>query len=445
MPANLSDYNPTLATWFSKGIFANTTGAAMSASRTSRPFLENVIGVADIETEEPLSLEHRYNIASQTKTVTALAMTQLATKGIVSFDDSVSNYVPALKKVSKEHRSITLEHLLMHTAGLPRDIPPNDYWEGTLPFPTEERLVAAVQENPLVFSPGEKMKYTNIGYALLGMVIANVTDTPYRQYIQKAIIEPLELPSMSFTAEHSEYPLARGYGVTPSSSNSFPAFDSGAYAPAAGLWANVRDVRRLFEVFLPTSENAQKRIGLDVKTLNQMTVASIAVDNSGGVEYGLGVDIGYDGNNRIIGHGGGSPGYRSGTAIDTEQGLVVSTFVNQINHDAFMDSILIVNALRYIIQNTSERTVIPSDHQQLLRNAWGYKSTFSLGDRLAVINPASLSPFTDDSVELLEPASDAMYKIIRANAFEPLGEKVDFSSIDSGIVDFAGRTMRIER
>jgi len=426
------------------GIFTSTPGGSVSVSRNLQPLLDYTVGYADIESKDPLSLDHRYNIASQTKTVTAIAIMQLVEKEYISLDDKAARYIPSLKRASSMHSEITIQHLLTHTAGLRRDMPNNNYWEGTSPFPTEEQLLAVAQEESLVFNPGQKMKYSNLGYALLGTIISKVTDSSYQQYVHDAIIEPLELQSMSFKANHPDYPLACGYSMVPSASNPFRLFDTDALSPAAGLWANSLDTRRLFEILLPISEPAQMRIGLSNSSIRRMITSDVSVNNSGGVEYGLGVDIGYSGSNRVIGHGGGSLGYRSGTAIDVEHNVVVSAFANQINHDAFMDSISILDTLRHIIQDTSEVTTIPSDHQVLLRNEWGYKQMFSLGNRLAAIDPTSRTPFAEESVEILELISDATYKVVRANGFNVEGENVVFTDISSGVVNFAGRTMMVE-
>ena len=148
-------------------------------------------GVANIETGEPLTSRHLFRVASHSKTFTATAILQLAQSRALRLDDAASDYVPALRGSDLEE--VTVRDLLGHSAGIIRDGLDGDYWQHSRPFPDEDELVGILLNEGKVLERNEKFKYTNIGYSLLGMIVAAASGRSYNQYVSDEICARLGL------------------------------------------------------------------------------------------------------------------------------------------------------------------------------------------------------------------------------------------------------------
>lgn len=148
-------------------------------------------GVADIKNNVPLSLEHSMSAFSMTKTLTAIAILQLAER------DKLNLNSPASKFVNHPYDSdVTIKQLLSHTAGIPDPIPLK--WvhlaDNHEKFDEKRALKQVLADNPIPdAAPGEEYGYSNIGYWLLGEVVEKVSSEKYEDYINKNIFQPLNL------------------------------------------------------------------------------------------------------------------------------------------------------------------------------------------------------------------------------------------------------------
>lgn len=124
-------------------------------------------------------------IASVSKTFTAMAVMLLAEQGKLKYDDLVTRHVPELAGAALD---ITIRHLLTHTSGIP-DV-------GDLgidrPGVGERDVVSAVRAHHTRFArPGASYRYSNTGYMILGMVVERASGRPFDELLQRAIFEPL--------------------------------------------------------------------------------------------------------------------------------------------------------------------------------------------------------------------------------------------------------------
>jgi CubicO group peptidase (beta-lactamase class C family) len=129
------------------------------------------------------------NIASLSKTFTAMAVMMLAEQGKLTYDDLIARHVPELAGATP---GITIRHLLTHTSGIP-DV-------GDLgidrPGVDEGDVVSAVRTHHARFArPGQRYRYSNTGYILLGMAVENVSGQTFDEFLQRAIFTPLEMNS----------------------------------------------------------------------------------------------------------------------------------------------------------------------------------------------------------------------------------------------------------
>jgi len=124
-------------------------------------------GMANYELSFPNSPQTKFLLGSLTKQFTAVAIMQLQEKGLLKVDDLIKKYIPNYPHGEK----ITIHHLLTHTSGTPNFTSFPEYRKTMmLPSPVE-KTIERFKDKPLEFNPGEKYKYSNSGYILLGFII----------------------------------------------------------------------------------------------------------------------------------------------------------------------------------------------------------------------------------------------------------------------------------
>lgn len=158
------------------------------------------VGLADVGQRRAVTARTTFHGYSVTKTFTAAALLQLALAGRVDLDAPIATYLPELV----DPRSPTLRQVLAHTGGYANPIPLS--WshrsdDAAFDAGAFVRLIAS-QHGKVVRSPGTRFAYSNVGYLLLGEVIARCSGKPYAEYIESQILAPLKLgesESLSFS------------------------------------------------------------------------------------------------------------------------------------------------------------------------------------------------------------------------------------------------------
>src|SRR6476646_3661294 len=152
-------------------------------------------GVQDIEAKRPVTADTLFRIASMTKAVTALSILKLRDDGKLALEVPVETYVPELrgwKYPTEDSPKIRVRDLLTHTAGLVNDDP---WGDRQTPLPEEDFTRLLREGVPLTRPPAMAMEYSNLGYALLGRVIANVSGQPYKDFVQRILFARLGMAS----------------------------------------------------------------------------------------------------------------------------------------------------------------------------------------------------------------------------------------------------------
>jgi CubicO group peptidase (beta-lactamase class C family) len=186
-----------------------------------------------------------FRIASMTKSFTASAILALRDEGALRLDDLAEEYVPELRGwpgVSPDAARVSLRHLLTMTAGFPTDDPWGDRQQG-LPLDEFGKFLAAgVSFN---WAPGTRFEYSNLGYAILGRVIAAATGVAYQHYIRDRLLRPLGMTRTGFeAAEFDARDLALGYRRAPRGWAPLAFDPCGAFAPMGGIFSCVGDLAR---------------------------------------------------------------------------------------------------------------------------------------------------------------------------------------------------------
>jgi hypothetical protein len=141
------------------------------AAKDGEILLEEGYGLADRETGREVTAQSVFTIGSITKQFTGAAIAKLAEEGKLSFDDKIEKY---FEGVPPDKRAITIHQLLTHTAGFV------DALGGDFDLKaTDEWVLAEALASKLLFEPGSRHEYTNVGYSLLGMIVERASGLSY--------------------------------------------------------------------------------------------------------------------------------------------------------------------------------------------------------------------------------------------------------------------------
>lgn len=160
-------------------------------------------GLANRETEQPVTVDTIFCLGSVTKSFTGTAITKLASQGKIRTEDPINHY---FSNVPADKAAITLHHLLTHTAGL-EDIFGDDY-----ELVSKEWVIEQALQSELLSPPGTQYAYSNAGYSLLGAIIEQVSDQSYEEYLNDHLFRPAGMTQTGYILpEWGRAKLACGY------------------------------------------------------------------------------------------------------------------------------------------------------------------------------------------------------------------------------------------
>jgi CubicO group peptidase (beta-lactamase class C family) len=185
-------------------------GISVLVAQKGQIVYKKAFGSANLELNTPMRPDLVFRIGSITKQFTAIAILQLAEKGLISLQDNITKYI---KDFPVGEYPITIEHLLTNTSGI------RDYANADTVNPfieredfTPARLISYFKNQPLLFKPGSKYNYSNSNWVLLGYIIQLVSGQDYHQYMKDHIIIPAGLQHTLYAEERTIVPgRVQGY------------------------------------------------------------------------------------------------------------------------------------------------------------------------------------------------------------------------------------------
>ena len=266
-----------------------------------------------------------FRIASMTKSFTAAAVLHLRDASRLHLDDPVAMHVPEfapLRGPTNDATTITIRHLLTMSSGMSTDDP----WADRHLDMTDDELDSVIAEGPtFARATGGARQYSNLGYALLGRVVRNVTGAPVQQLITDRFLKPLGMNETFWRVTDAPPGLAVAVGMRTDGVTPEPAPGDGVMAPMGGLWSTVYDLAKWVSFFTdayPARNDADDGLLSRASRREMQTVQTIelphtvvAIDGAswphfGG--YGMGMFTDFDAElGHICGHSGGVPGYGS--------------------------------------------------------------------------------------------------------------------------------------
>jgi CubicO group peptidase (beta-lactamase class C family) len=146
-------------------------------------------GFSDFENKIPLDTSSVFAIASLTKPYTATAIIMLEERGLLSYDDKLSTYLPEFPPYAD---GITIEHLLTHTSGIIDYLSRGLRLQHKVPIISMQVVLDSLTRQPkLSFPTGKKYSYSNSNYLLLALIIEKVSGQSYREFLEENIFDPL--------------------------------------------------------------------------------------------------------------------------------------------------------------------------------------------------------------------------------------------------------------
>ena len=285
-------------------------------------------GQADLAAGAPVTLDTRFRIASITKTFTATAILQLRDAGALRLDDPVSDHLDWFDLRYQDAPPITIRNLLTHTAGLPRDSAGPMWTECRAPGWGE--FVADTRARALTRPPYAKFAYSNLGYSLLGGIIAAASGRSWADYLQTQVLDPLGMSETRPLPEADDPLLATGYSKAKDGAgrDALPFWLMKGFEASANFASSVNDLVKYAAFHLGLR-------GADVlspHTLTDMHRVHWLDDNwQGG--YGLGLGLHRIKDWVISGHGGGYPGYLTAFTLCREHNAGVIVLTNALGSD----------------------------------------------------------------------------------------------------------------
>ncbi|ASJ52600.1 penicillin-binding protein [Brevibacillus formosus] len=303
-------------------------GLSIGISRDGETIYQKGFGVTDLGTNQPVTPETIFGIASVTKSFTAAAIMQLVAEDKLSIEDPIRNYLPDLQGKGNIHTDkITIHHLLSHTSG----VPPLLRREELTRLPEHIAYLNEVQFAPLGV-PGEYISYSNDMFLLLGAIIERVTGQRYRTYVTERLLAPLEMNRSTYDLEEVarfadvSVPYVKG---EEQQLKKVPWPTLGNYEVGGGIRSCVVDLLKYGQLYVNAGRYQEKQVA-DGASLRAMWQPVHRLTKDAWYGYALKITPHYAGIT-LVEHGGGQPGVSSNFGFVPEKGLVVTVLSNLEN------------------------------------------------------------------------------------------------------------------
>jgi CubicO group peptidase (beta-lactamase class C family) len=318
-------------------------GAAMAVVVNGKLAHHAEFGVKKAGAIDPITPHTRFCLASLSKTFTAATVVKLGEDGAIDIGAPVTTYVPFFRLRAPDSPSqITTRHLLTHTSGYP-DSPTTTVgyqgapWDDLAPDALAQ-MFRSFADVPLYSPPGAVWDYTNFGYALAGLEIAQVTGRSFAEAATARILQPAGMADATYDAGVAgQGDRSAGHVHLPSgqmAAADLSDFASNTLGPYGGLFATAIDVARFAEVLAGDRDGV-----LAPRSIQQMATAAVDTHASWPAatklgqpgpttSYGYGLFVSDFGPTRVVWHDGGFEGFETSLWMIPERKFALVLLVN---------------------------------------------------------------------------------------------------------------------
>lgn len=291
-----------------------------------------VVGLADVESRRYASLDSRFRLGSTSKAVTSVAIGTLLDAGRLDLELPAQHYIADL---APPLATITTRQAMSHTAGV------RNYglclcfpiWEqfDRRSFANTRSALRVFERDPLLFTPGEGFAYTSYGYNVAGAILEAAAETPFLDYLQRAVFDPLQMNHSG--GDFADSPVADRVSFYDTEDGSYKSafrVDNSVKLPSGGLLSSPSDMVALGNTMISDgllSTATRERL---------LTPQRLADGRKNPQGYALGWRVSdrkklFNDSltTRIIHHNGTAVGSTSYFAALPEFGLVISVLMNK--------------------------------------------------------------------------------------------------------------------
>ncbi|WP_397538814.1 serine hydrolase domain-containing protein [Rummeliibacillus pycnus] len=254
-------------------------------------------------------------LGSVSKSFTALAIMQLVVQGKIQLDNPVQQYIPWFRVADEEaSKAITIRHLLNHTSGISEYDGQRAISEGDQSL---KKLVESLKGLHLEKGVGESYQYSNLNYAILGLVIEEVTKTPYDEYIKRNIYKPLQMVN-SYTdpKEDKNNTIATGYETMFGFKLPTEQLNHEGNVPFGYLISSAEDMANYMITILNKGQFKGERV-LTKQSMDEMHQPSSLIEDH--TYYAMGWEV----DNDVISHNGWTENTYTRVLFDNEYGITL--------------------------------------------------------------------------------------------------------------------------
>ncbi|MBU5427598.1 serine hydrolase [Tissierella pigra] len=289
-------------------------------------------GFANFDQNTLNKTQTKFAIGSVTKQFTAMAIMQLSEKGLIDVNDSLSKYLPDFPNGDL----ITIHNLLTHSSGLVNFTELMEFYTLSSNNQTPMDILNLVKDKPLIFKPGEKFSYNNTNYLILGMLVEQLSNMSYEDYLQENIFNPINMNNtgISYGKNNGLHDATAYSGYLEVVPIDDEVLLRGAYG-AGNMYSTTEDLYRWSEAL-----KTEKLVNKD--TMNQIFKEHIDMEGVGSYGYGwmiIDSEVG-----KIILHGGNTLGFTSSISrvVDLDLTIIV------LSNVGYYDTTTLVNTLTSI-------------------------------------------------------------------------------------------------
>jgi CubicO group peptidase (beta-lactamase class C family) len=311
----------------SKYSVPNEPGASVLVYKNNKIVFKRGYGLSNINTKEPIKPSSNFRLASVTKQFTAMSILMLEKQKKLSLEDPISKYFSLLPPyISK----IKIKDLLTHSSGL---IDYEDLMPSTQKIQLHDTncLQLMYLADSLYFPAGTKYKYSNTGYAILALIVEQVSGKPFALYLKENIFKPLHMKTTVAYEEGKNVVANRTFGNSFENGNWVQTDQSltSAVLGDGGIYTNVVEYAKWIKAlwsYKLIDEVQQERAWDKTK-----------LDNGKIIDYGYGWHVEDFQNITHPFHDGSSIGFRNSVGLFPIQKLMVVVLTNRNEHDPIQE------------------------------------------------------------------------------------------------------------
>lgn len=317
------------------------SGVVLVAEGDSVVF-EKAYGLANDKEGEMMAAQHKFMVASLSKSFTAAAVMMLVEEGKLDLDDKVGHYIEELQGPLKD--DITVRQLLNHTSGIPdyiNDFPLLFRMKSLLGWkPKQDQLLRFITRRGLEFKPGDEFNYSNSGYFLLAELVERLSGRKFSDFVTERIFTPFNIQQSGFDWMDEVDGAAIAYGGKFYRRKEIKNLHPNLIFGMGGMYATAGDLYKWIHAI--TQED------LVSDSIRQL------IFDPGFFRYGYGWDVNYQFGEKVYAHGGYLPGWNSQVMHLSESKL---TCVVVSNYDD-VDPMKITDLVARLWYNHSEQQAL---------------------------------------------------------------------------------------